>query len=35
MEVNLSHVIRKDIEAGQGGSELEMNEVYTLIAYSM
>lgn len=26
MEVNLSHVIRKDIEAGQGGSELEMND---------
>ena len=32
---DLSRVIRKDIEAGQGGSELEMNEVYSLIAYSM
>lgn len=35
MEVDLSRVIRKDIEAGQGGSELEMDEVYSLIAYSM
>ena len=32
---DLSRVIRKDIEAGQGGSELEMDEVYSLIAYSM
>ena len=35
MEVELSNIIRKDIEAGQGGSELDMNDVYSLIAYSM
>lgn len=35
MEVELSYVIRKDIQAGQGGSELDMDDVYSLIAYSM
>ena len=35
MEVELSYVIRKDIEAGNGGGELDMDDVYSLIAYSM
>lgn len=35
MEVELSYVIRKDIVPGQGGSELDMDDVYSLIAYSM
>lgn len=35
MEVELSYVIRKDIEEGQGGVELDMEDVYSLISYSM
>lgn len=35
MEVDLEHVIRKEIEPGNGGSELEMDDVYAQIAFSM
>lgn len=35
MEVELEYTIRKPIEAGEGGAELDMGEVYSMIAYSM
>jgi len=34
MEVELSYVIRKDIVTGHGGSELDMDDVFSLIACS-
>lgn len=35
MEVELENTIRKEIEAGKGGEELDMDEVYSLIGYSL
>lgn len=35
MEVELEYTIRKPIEAGEGGAELDMGEVYSMIAYSL
>lgn len=35
MEVELEYTIRKPIEAGEGGSEIDMSEVYSMIAYSL
>jgi len=35
MEVELENTIRKTIEAGEGGAELDMGEVYSMIAYSL
>lgn len=35
MEVELENTIRKPIEAGEGGAELDMGDVYSLIAYSL
>lgn len=35
MEVELEYTIRKSIEAGEGGAELDMGEVYSMIAYSL
>ena len=33
MEVELSYVIRRDLEAGKGGGELDMDDVYSFIVY--
>lgn len=35
MEVELEYTIRKPIEAGGGGAEPNMGEVYSMIAYSL
>jgi hypothetical protein len=35
MEIELEYTIRKPIEAGEGGAELDMSEVYSMIAFSM
>ena len=35
MEVELEYTIRKPIEAGEGGAELDMGDVYSMIAYSL
>lgn len=35
MEVELENTIRKPIEAREGGAELDMSEVYSMIAYSL
>ena len=35
MEVELEYTIRKPIEVGEGGAEIDMSEVYSMIAYSM
>lgn len=35
MEVELEYAIRKNIEAGEGGAELDMGEVYSMIAFSL
>lgn len=35
MEVELEYTIRKSIEAGEGGAELDMGEVYSMIACSL
>lgn len=35
MEVELENTIRKTIEAGEGGSELDMSDVYSMIAFSL
>lgn len=35
MEVELENTIRKTIEAGEGGAELEMGEVFNMIALSL
>ena len=35
LEIDLEHVIRKPLEIEQGGSELDMDQVYSMIAYSM
>lgn len=35
MEVELENTIRTPIQAGEGGSELDMGEVYSMIAYSL
>ncbi len=35
MEVELENTIRKPIEEGKGGTELDMGEVYSMIAYSL
>lgn len=35
MEVELEYTIRKPIEAGEGGAEIDMSEVYSMIAYSL
>lgn len=35
MEIELENTIRKPIEAGEGGAELDMSEVFSMIAYSL
>lgn len=35
MEIELSYVMRKDIASEAGGSELDMKDVYNMIAFSM
>lgn len=35
MEVELECTIRKPIEAGEGGAELDMSDVYSMIVYSL
>lgn len=35
MEVELEYTIRKSIEVGEGGAEIDMSEVYSMIAYSL